>query len=67
MRFLNVVKRVGNKLPYPVTTFVILCFVVMILSYLVSKSSVSTIQPGQIDKTTNKNLVVQGVNLLSKK
>lgn len=66
MRFLNVVERVGNKLPDPVTIFVILWFVVMILSYFVAKSGVTAIHPGQIDETTGKNLVVQGVNLLSK-
>lgn len=66
MRFLNVVERVGNKLPDPVTIFVILWFVVMILSYFVAKSGVTAIHPGQIDEATGKNLVVKGVNLLSK-
>ena len=66
MRFLNVVERVGNKLPDPVTIFVILWFVVMIISYFVAKSGVTAIHPGQIDETTGKNLVVKGVNLLSK-
>ena len=66
MRFLNLVERVGNKLPDPVTIFVILWFVVMILSYFVSKSGITAIHPGQIDESTGKNLVVKGVNLLSK-
>ena len=66
MRFLNVVERVGNKLPDPVTIFVILWFVVMIISYFVAKSGVTAIHPGQIDEATGKNLVVKGVNLLSK-
>ncbi len=66
MRFLNMVERVGNKLPDPVTIFVVLWFVVMILSYFVSKSGVSAVHPGVIDETTGENLIVQGVNLLSK-
>ena len=66
MRFLDVVERVGNKLPDPVTIFVILWFVVMIISYFVAKSGITAIHPGQIDESTGKNLVVKGVNLLSK-
>ena len=66
MRFLNVVERIGNKLPDPVTIFVILWFVVLVLSYIVSKSGVTAVHPGQIDEATGKNLVVTGVNLLSK-
>ena len=66
MRFLDVVERVGNKLPDPVTIFVILWFVVMIISYFVAKSGITAIHPGQIDESTGKNLVVRGVNLLSK-
>ena len=66
MRFLNVVERVGNKLPDPVTIFVILWFVVLILSYIVSKSGITAVHPGQIDEATGKNLVISGVNLLSK-
>lgn len=38
----------------------------MILSYFVAKSGVTAIHPGQVDETTGKNLVVQGLNLLSK-
>lgn len=66
MRFLNIVEKVGNKLPDPVTIFVILCFVVMILSYFVAKSGISAPHPGQIDESTGENLIVKGVNLLSK-
>ena len=38
----------------------------MILSYFVAKSGVTAIHPGQVDETTGKNLVVQGLNLLTK-
>ena len=66
MRFLNGVERVGNKMPDPVTIFVILWFVVLILSAIVANSGATAIHPGQIDEETGKNLVVKGVNLLSK-
>ena len=66
MRFLNVVERVGNKLPDPVTIFFILWFVVMILSYFVAKSGVTAVHPGQIDEATGEKLIIKGVNLLSK-
>ena len=36
MKFLNMVEIVGNKLPDPVTIFVGLWFVVIILSYFVN-------------------------------
>lgn len=66
MRLLNGVERVGNKLPDPVTIFVMLWFVVIILSAIVANSGVTAVHPGQIDEETGKNLVVSGVNLLSK-
>ena len=66
MRFLNRVERVGNKLPDPVTIFVILSVSVFILSAIVANSGISAVHPGQIDETTGQNLVVKGVNLLSK-
>lgn len=66
MRFLNGVEKVGNKLPDPVTIFVLLSVFVLILSAVVANSGISAVHPGQIDETTGKNLVVQGVNLLSK-
>lgn len=66
MKFLNGVEKIGNKLPDPVTIFVILSIFVFIISAIVANSGISAVHPGQIDETTGKNLVVQGVNLLSK-
>ena len=66
MKFLNGVEKVGNKLPDPVTIFVILSVLVLILSAIVANSGITAIHPGQIDEATGQNLVVKGINLLSK-
>ncbi|KAJ52936.1 aminobenzoyl-glutamate transport protein [Clostridium tetanomorphum] len=56
-KFLNKVEIVGNKMPDPVTIFLILSLIVMIISWIASGSTV-------INPSTNK--VVAVVNLLSK-
>lgn len=66
MKFLNGVEKVGNKLPDPITIFIILSILVLVLSAFVANSGVTAIHPGQIDESTGQNLVVKGVNLLSK-
>src|SRR5690625_4938331 len=45
-RFLDVVERGGNKLPDPVTLFLILIGVVMLVSLLASALGLSAIHPG---------------------
>jgi aminobenzoyl-glutamate transport protein len=58
-RLLNWVEVTGNKLPDPITIFVILCGLVMVLSWIVSAAGVTAIHPR--DGST-----VQAINLLSK-
>src|SRR5690625_7849705 len=45
-RFLDVVERGGNKLPDPVTLFLILIGVVMLVSLLASAGGLAAIHPG---------------------
>lgn len=45
MRALNVVERAGNKLPDPVTIFLLLCIIVVILSAVISNLGVEEIHP----------------------
>ena len=58
-RVLNLVERVGNKLPDPVTIFFILCGVILILSAFISSQDVSAIHP-----STGEEIVA--INLLDK-
>ncbi|RKD30062.1 AbgT family transporter [Thermohalobacter berrensis] len=58
-RFLNVVERVGNRLPHPVTLFFIFAAIVVIFSFLLSLLGVEAQHPG-----TGETIKV--VNLLSK-
>ena len=58
-RVLAWIERVGNKLPDPTTLFVILAFLVVVISWICSIAGVSAIHPG-----TGKELTV--TNLLSK-
>ena len=46
MRFLNRVEIVGNKLPDPVTIFVILWFLIIGISAIVANSGVTAVHPG---------------------
>ncbi len=59
MRALNVVERAGNKLPDPVTIFLLLCIIVVILSAVISNLGVEEIHPSTKE-------VVKVVNLLEK-
>ncbi|RDY26328.1 AbgT family transporter [Romboutsia weinsteinii] len=56
---LNWVEKVGNKLPDPVTIFIILSVVVFILSAIISSQNVSAIHPSTGE-------TIQSINLLSK-
>ena len=58
-RVLGWIERVGNKLPDPTTLFVILAFLVLVISWLCSMAGVSAVHPG-----TGKTLTV--TNLLTK-
>jgi aminobenzoyl-glutamate transport protein len=56
MRLLDVVERVGNRLPDPVTLFVILIFLVMLASWLATLGGASATHPGTGETITPVNL-----------
>jgi aminobenzoyl-glutamate transport protein len=58
-KILSGIERVGNKLPDPITLFVILAVVVIVISWICSLFGVSAVHPG-----TGKTMTV--INLLSK-
>ncbi|MCX8020361.1 MAG: AbgT family transporter [Chitinophagaceae bacterium] len=58
-RFLNLIEKIGNKLPDPATLFFIFCILIVFLSWLISLSGVSVLHPG-----TKENIAVK--SLLSK-
>lgn len=64
-RFLDMVEKVGNKLPHPVTIFVILSLVVMVVSHLAAAAGV-TVSYETLDKATGafKTVDVKAVSLL---
>ncbi len=57
-KILDWVERAGNKLPQPVTLFVILVFFVLIASWIFSMLGVSAVHPGSKEE-------IKAVNLLS--
>ncbi|WP_027634302.1 AbgT family transporter [Clostridium hydrogeniformans] len=65
-RFLDVLERVGNKLPHPVTIFLILSVIVVIASHICAKMGVSVTYEG-VDTKTNevKMLTVNAISLLT--
>ena len=56
-KVLNNIEKVGNKLPDPVTIFMILCAVVFILSAVIAKRGLSVIHPSTKE-------VIRSINLL---
>ncbi|MFC2085355.1 AbgT family transporter [Bacteroidota bacterium] len=56
-RILNHVERVGNKLPQPVTLFVILVFIVLIASWISAELGISAIHPGTKEEIKAINLL----------
>ena len=56
-RFLDGIERAGNKLPDPVTLFVIMSFIVLIGSYFLSLFNVSATAPGTEEKIEVVNLL----------
>lgn len=57
MRFLDVVERVGNKLPHPFILFVYLALFVMLLSAVVSAFDVAVVHPGTQKEVAIKSLI----------
>ena len=58
-KMLDGIERAGNKLPDPITLFIILAGVVLLLSWLLSLLGVSATQPGTDDVIQVKNLLSQ--------
>lgn len=57
LRFLNVIERMGNKLPEPFILFCYLALFVVILSAIVSALGVSVVHPGTGEDTPIKSLL----------
>ena len=58
-RFLDLIERAGNKLPDPITLFVIMAGLVLILSWLLSTIGLSAVKPGTEETITVVNLLSQ--------
>lgn len=56
-RLLGWIERAGNKLPDPTTLFVVLAFLVVVISWLCSLAGVSAVHPGTGDTLTVTNLL----------
>jgi len=61
LRFLDGVERVGNKLPDPITLFLVFCGLVLVASWLAATAGISVVHPnGSIVNATNL-LSVEGI------
>ncbi|ETT81199.1 AbgT family transporter [Viridibacillus sp. FSL R5-0477] len=58
-RFLDGVEKAGNKLPDPVTLFVIMAFLILGLSWIMAKFNVSAVKPGTDESIAVINLLNQ--------
>lgn len=56
-KILNFFEIIGNKLPDPITIFLVLCIVVLILSYICNSYSVSAIHPSTKEVIYVENLL----------
>lgn len=56
-RILGAIERAGNKLPDPVSLFVLLSLTVVVISWLCSVAGVSTVHSGTGDTLTVTNLL----------
>ena len=58
-KFLDGIEKAGNKLPDPVTLFVILAVFVLVLSFILSKLGISAVKPGTEE-------TIEVINLLNR-
>ncbi len=58
-KFLDVVERVGNKLPHPFILFVYLALTVIALSWFISLFNVSVVHPGSGEEVAVRNMISQ--------
>ena len=56
-KILTSIETVGNKLPDPVTMFVALCAIILVVSYIVGTKGVTVIHPGTGEAVTAVNLL----------
>lgn len=64
-RFLDAIERIGNKLPHPVSLFIILATLVTLISWLCSATGVSAVNPANGDTITARNLFsIDGIRYL---
>jgi aminobenzoyl-glutamate transport protein len=56
-RFLFVIEKVGNKLPDPATLFLLLCLIVMVISWLVNLAGSSVVHPGTQETVSVRSLL----------
>lgn len=56
-KILDLFEKIGNKLPDSVTIFVILCFLILIISYFCNKFNVTAIHPITKESITVNNLL----------
>lgn len=64
-RFLDAIERVGNKLPHPVSLFIILATIVTLVSWICSAAGVSAINPANGETIVARNLFsVDGIRYL---
>ncbi|WP_284703637.1 AbgT family transporter [Clostridium swellfunianum] len=65
-RFLDVVEKVGNKMPHPVTIFLILCAAIVIISHILATAGVSVTYTGFDSKTQKMGeITVKAISLLT--
>ncbi|WP_048601677.1 AbgT family transporter [Rubeoparvulum massiliense] len=57
MRFLDVVERVGNRLPHPFMIFIYLAVIMIALSWLASSLGAQVVHPGSGEEVTVQNMV----------
>jgi aminobenzoyl-glutamate transport protein len=56
-RFIDTIERVGNGLPDPITLFVILAFLVIVISWIASAAGVTAVHPATGDAVNVVNLM----------
>ncbi|WP_209121406.1 AbgT family transporter [Alkalihalobacillus sp. BA299] len=65
MRLLDVVERVGNKLPHPFILFVYLALFIIVLSAIVSMFGVKVVHPGTQEELAIRSLISgEGLNYI---
>ncbi|SES28393.1 AbgT family transporter [Salisediminibacterium halotolerans] len=65
MKFLDVVEKVGNKLPHPFMIFVYLALGIIVFSWLISLFNVSVYHPGEEEQVAVRNMIsVDGLEFM---